>query len=104
MALQALAGRGARDPMEAVADEQQRALVAEALLGETQPPAEDEVESAIQELRERAIASRQRELRGQIAEAERRGDFAELAVLTQQKLALDRALRELHQASGGAMV
>ena len=39
---------------------------------------------------------RQRELRALIAEAERRGDFAELAVLTQQKLELDRALRQLH--------
>jgi DNA primase len=39
---------------------------------------------------------RQRELRELIAEAERRGDFAELAVLTQQKLDLDRALRQLH--------
>jgi len=29
------------------------------------------------------------------AEAERRADFAELAVLTQQKLELDRALRRL---------
>lgn len=31
-----------------------------------------------------------------IAEAERRGDVAELAVITQQKLELDRALRRLH--------
>ena len=44
---------------------------------------------------------RQRELRELIAEAERRGDFAELAVLTQQKLDLDRALRQLHQNKGG---
>jgi DNA primase len=36
-------------------------------------------------------------MRAQIAEAERRGDQAELAVLTQQKLDLDRALRQLHQ-------
>jgi DNA primase len=31
-----------------------------------------------------------------ISEAERRGDQAELASLTQQKLDLDRALRQLH--------
>ena len=36
----------------------------------------------------------------QIAEAERRGDFAELALLTQQKLELDRALRQLHRPAG----
>ena len=64
---------------------------------ETRPPGEEEVKSAIQELEERLIEHRQRELRGRIGEAERRGDYAEVAVLTQQKLVLDRALRELHR-------
>ncbi len=95
-ALQALATRQARDPMDVVEDEAQRALLAEALLAETRPPEESEVQSAIQEIHERAIESRQRDFRALIAEAERRGDFAELAVLTQQKLDLDRALRQLH--------
>ena len=95
-ALQALSGRAARDPMDVVEDPEQRALVAEALLAETKPPEETEVLSAIQEIQERAIESRQRELRTLIAEAERRGDFAELATLTQQKMELDRALRQLH--------
>ncbi len=95
-ALQLLAGRQARDPMDVVEDPAQRALLAEALLGETRPPEVNEVQSAIQEIQERAIESRQRDLRALIAEAERRGDFAELAVLTQQKLELDRALRQLH--------
>jgi DNA primase len=95
-ALQALSLRQARDPMEVVDDEAQRALLAETLLAETRPPEESEVQSAIQEIHERAIVRRQRELRELIAEAERRGDFAELAVLTQQKLDLDRALRQLH--------
>jgi DNA primase len=94
--LQALAGRQARDPMDVVEDPAQRALLAEALLAETKPPEEGEVESAIQEIQERAIESRQRELRALIPEAERRGDYAELALLTQQKLDLDRALRQLH--------
>jgi len=95
-AMQALAARQARDPMDMVEDEAQRALLAEALLAETKPPSETEVQSAIQEIQERAIENRQRELRVLIAEAERGGDFAELAVLTQQKLDLDRALRQLH--------
>ena len=95
-AMQALAVRAANDPMEVVEDEAQRALVAEALLGETRIPEADEVESALQELQERAIERQLRDLRAQIAEAERRGDYAELAVLTQQKLDLDRALRQLH--------
>ncbi len=101
-ALRALASRGAADPMEVVEDAAQRALVAEALLHETRSPGEEEVRSAIQELEERLIEHRQRELRGRIAEAERRGDYAEVAVLTQQKLALDRALRELHRSNAGA--
>ena len=95
-ALLALAGRQARDPMDVVEDPAQRALLAEVLLAETKPPEESEVLSAIQEIQERAIESRQRDLRALIAEAERRGDYAELALLTQQKLDLDRALRQLH--------
>ena len=96
-AMQALAARQARDPMDIVEDEAQRALLAQALLAETKPPTESEVQSAIQEIQERAIESRQRELRVLIAEAERGGDFAELAVLTQQKLELDRTLRKMHR-------
>jgi DNA primase len=65
-------------------------------LGEATPPSENQVLGALEELEERAIATSLRDLRTLIAEAERRGDYAELAVLTQQKLTLDRALRELH--------
>lgn len=96
-ALQALAGRNAADPMDAVEDPAQRALVAEALLAETRPPAETEVRSAIQEIEERATEGRLRELRARIAEAEQKGDFAQVAALTQQKLELDRALLNLRR-------
>jgi len=96
-ALEVLAGRRASDPMDTVEDDGQRALLAQALHGETRPPGEAEVASSLQQIQEQAIEHRQRELRAQIAEAERRGDFAELAVLTQQKLDLDRALRLLHR-------
>src|ERR1700756_1638706 len=90
LALQALAGRESHDPIEAVEDPAQRALLAEALLGETEPPSAETVQGAIAGLRLRRLESDLRDLRGQIAEAERRGDFTELAVLTQQKLELDR--------------
>jgi len=70
-ALQALSARQARDPMDVVEDEAQRALLAETLLAETRPPEENEVQSAIQEIHERAIERRQRELRTLIAEAEK---------------------------------
>lgn len=101
-ALHALAGRGAADPMDVVEDAAQRALVAEALFHETRSPGEEEVNGAIQELEERLIEHRLRELRARIAEAERRGDYAEVAGLSQQKLVLDRALRELHWNGKGA--
>jgi DNA primase len=95
-AMQALADRAARDPMDAVVDPGQRALLAEALLGESRAPEANEVESAVQEVQERAIEGRLREMRAQIAEAERNGDFGGLAILTQKKLELDQALRRLH--------
>ncbi len=95
-ALQALAGRAAAHPLDAIDDPAQRALLAEALMKETRPPEETEVESALQELEERAIEVRQRNLRALIAEAEARGDHAQLAILTRQKLDLDRALQQLH--------
>jgi DNA primase len=95
-ALQALAGRQSRDPMEVVTDAAQRALLAQALLAEVKPPELPEVQGALQEIEERALESRSRDVRVLIAEAERRGDVAELAVLSQQKMDLDRALRRLH--------
>jgi DNA primase len=79
-----------------VEDPAQRAFLAEALLGETRPPEAREVESALQELQERELERRQRDLRAQIAEAERRGDYATVALLSQQKLEADLLLRRLH--------
>jgi DNA primase len=95
-ALQALAGRQARDPMDVVEDPAQRALLAEVLLAETEPPLAGTVEGSIVSLQQQQCVANLRDLRAQIAEAERRGDFTELAVLTQRKLDLDRALRQLH--------
>ena len=100
-ALQTLATRGSRDPIDVVEDPAQRALLAEALLAETEPPAAGAVRGAIVSVQQRQIESSLRHLRTQIAEAERRGDFAELALLTQRKLELDRALRQLHRNDAG---
>jgi DNA primase len=94
--MQLLAQRGARDPMEMVTDQGQMALLAEALLGEGEPPSVDTVRGAIASRRKRLIENELRDLRARIAEAERRADHAELAVLTQKKLDLDRTLRRLH--------
>jgi DNA primase len=95
-ALQALCGRHSADPMEVVEDPEQRALLAEALLSETKPPEINEVLSAIQQIQERAIEHRLRELRRLLGEAEKRGDDQQLAVLSQQKMEMDKALRQLH--------
>ncbi len=97
-ALQALAGRQAGDPMDAVEDGAQRALLAQALLGETRAPTDQDVAGALQQIQERATEHRLRDLLAQIGEAERRGDFAETIALTQQKLELDQALRRLHSS------
>ena len=94
-ALRALVERGVRDPMDVVEDPAQRALLAEALLAETEPPSADTVLGAILSLQQRKIEAELRDMRAQIQEAERRGDFAELAVLTQRKLELDRVYRQL---------
>ena len=98
-ALQALAGRGSRDPMDVVEDSGQRALMAEALLGETEPPAAETVFGAVVSLQQRKIEADLRDVRAQIAEVERRGDYAELALLTQRKLEFDRALRQLRTSA-----
>ena len=99
-ALEALAGRGARDPMDVVEDPAQKALLAEALLAEKEPPTDATVIGAVVSLQKRLIEGQIRDIRAQIAEAERRGDYAEVAVLTQRKLELDKALRQLPGPAG----
>ena len=66
--------------MDVVEDPAQKALLAEALLAETEPPAADTVtgRDCKPATADRSKAQL-RDLRAQIAEAERRGDFAELA-------------------------
>jgi DNA primase len=94
-AMQALARRGSQDPMEMVKDQAQMRLLAEALIGETESPPSRTVEGAVVSLQKRRIESQLRQLRGEIAEAERQADHAQLAILAQRKMDLDRALRRL---------
>jgi DNA primase len=95
-AMQSLAQRGAQDPMEMVEGQAQMGMLAEALMGETGSPSAETVRGAVESVQKRRIEGQLREMRAQIAEAERRGDHAGLAILTQQKLDLDRTLRRLH--------
>jgi DNA primase len=83
--------------MDVVEDPAQRALLAEVLLAETKPPDESEVLSAIQELEERSIAARLRDLRALIAEAERRGDFHRTGPADPAEAGSGSALRNLHR-------
>ena len=89
--------------MEVVTDEAQRGLVARALLLHegVNPPPMTEIAGAIQELEERAIEHRLRELRAEIAEAERGGDVDKQLVLMKEKMELDRQLRDLHERHPG---
>jgi len=100
-ALAVLATREARDPMDVVEDQAQKALLAEALLAETEAPTADAVSGAIVSLQQRRLEADLRDVRAHIAEAERRGDSAELALLTQRKLDLDKALRQLRNPGNG---
>ncbi len=99
-AMQAMVDRQSKDPMVAVEDEHQRGLLAEALLGETRPPEATEVQSALQQIQEHALETEQRRLIAAMTAAERRGEIGEAIALTQKKLEIDRALRQLHAGSG----
>jgi len=52
------------------------------------------VQNALHTLEGRRLERRQRELRNQIAEADRRGDQAMLDQFVMEKMQVDRALRE----------
>jgi DNA primase len=59
----------------------------------TEPPLVTQVENALHTLEHRRLERRQRELRSQIAEADRRGDQEMLKQLMTEKLDIDRQLR-----------
>ncbi len=89
-----LRDRGALEPLAAIPDPVQRALLAQALLRESSEVELDQVESALVSLKYRHLEALQRRVRADIAEAERRGDFAQLAVFMAEKLKVDRQMRE----------
>ncbi len=97
-AMRALAGgsEAISDPIAAVEDAGQRALLAQVLLQEGDPPDEAAVEGALHGLHLARLEHEQRALRAQIGAAEQRGDWAEVALVSQRKLAVDREIRALH--------
>ncbi|HEX9201788.1 MAG TPA: hypothetical protein VF865_19680, partial [Acidobacteriaceae bacterium] len=67
----------------------------------TDPPLTQQVEGALHTLEHRRLERRQRELRSQIAEADRRGDQPMLTQLIAEKVTIDRALRNHWGSANG---
>jgi len=84
------------NPFEAAPDDASRALLARALHSEVETVEETSevsaarVQSALETLHDKYLERRQRELRVQMDEAQRRGDDTALLHLAQEKLRLDR--------------
>jgi DNA primase len=93
--LVALRDRGELEPLAAVSDPRQRTVLAQALLRESGEVELQEVEAALESLKYRRLEALQRRVRADIAEAERRGDLAQLAVFMAEKLKVDREMREV---------
>jgi hypothetical protein len=90
-----LASASVEDVTEINLNEGDRRLLASMLMTETQEDASPQLaDDAIHALRRRHLEGRQRALKAQIAEAERKHDSATLARLMQEKLALDRTLSQ----------
>jgi DNA primase len=90
-----LRDRGALEPLAALPDAWQRALLAQALLRESSEVELEQVEAALESLKYRHLEALQRRVRADIAEAERRGDWAQLAVFMAEKLKVDRQMRDV---------
>lgn len=89
------------NPLDAAPDQPSRVLLARALhhhepegLVSSPPSLSEQVEDALHTLQRRYLERRQREMRILIAEAERRNDQEMLTKLLQERLQLDRLLRE----------
>jgi DNA primase len=85
------------NPLDAAPTNESRAQLAIALQhthGEKEPPLLHQVRDALEALDTRRMQRRQRELRSQIAEADRRGDSAMLDQFMMEKMAIDKKLRE----------
>jgi ABC-type phosphate transport system auxiliary subunit len=72
--------------------ESDRRTLAAALMEEREELTPELVEKALAALRRMRLERRQRQLKAQIAEAERSRDAASLARLMQEKVSVDRAL------------
>jgi DNA primase len=90
-----LRDRGSLEPLAAISDPRQRMLLAQELLRESGEIEIRELEAALESLKYRRLEALQRRVRADIAEAERRGDLAQLAVFMAEKLQVDREMRDV---------
>lgn len=81
------------DPMSLPLSEADRRTLATTLLDEHESITPELLHSAIDALRRRRWEARQRELKGLIAEAERKGDFPAVQQFLAEKLEIDKVLR-----------
>jgi DNA primase len=92
--LEPLRSRSVHDALDVLEAGPGRSMLAEILMREGDGLAAEELDAALATLRHHHLQRRQRALRAEIAEAERRGDQDAVLRLTGEKLALDRALRQ----------
>jgi DNA primase len=90
--LEQLLAAESADAMSLPLSDADRRRVAEVLLNDAEELTPELVDGAIHALRRRGLERRQRQVRAQIAEAERRQDSSELGRLLRQKVEIDRAL------------
>jgi DNA primase len=75
-----------------------RRLLSQCLIREEEELTPELLEAAIGSLRRRTLERRQRQIRAEIVEAERRNDSASLSHLLREKLEVDRALSQSHSS------
>ncbi len=90
--IETLLAADGQDAMSLPLGESDRRLLAEILMDESEELTPELLEGAALALRRRRLEQRQRQLRAQIVEAERRGDTEELTRLMREKVEVDRAL------------
>ena len=89
-----LRNRASHDPLQGLEAGRGRSMLAEILMKEAEPLESHTLDAAVATLRHNHLQQKQRTLRSEIAEAERKNDQQRVLTLTAEKLSLDRLLRQ----------
>jgi DNA primase len=100
--LEALLQNAGADLMTLELSEVQRRLVADVLMRDGEELSPELLEGVFDALRRRRLERRQRDLKVEIAEAERRQDASALPQLMREKVEVDRALAAIHRSAVGS--